>query len=547
MADNSTILREYLISLGFKVDEKEGKKFDDGLKNWDKRADKLGKSLIGVGTAAVAMVSTFAYSMEKLYYASRRTDSAVGSMRALDYAARNVGVKNVQESLEAVARNLRSNPGLTGLLNSLGVQVKGRDKSDVLVDLVTQLKKMPFFVAEKYANLFGIDPDTLFMLQDGLDKLKAANAQRKEMAAAFGIDQDKAAKASVDIANSWRETYEVLGLFKDTLAIALLPKLLEVSAVSREVLSDWIKIVQQGDIWSRLLEGVGLKPTGGGVEMSKESKERLGISEGESTAARTGVTGWIRGKYEDFMRSAGSKKYARPIANEASVDTAQDDAAFKTGGTPPPSVAAPSSAPVAAPSGGTLADGGPAPGPKASKAEVARQAAAAEKAAPLFAKLEKQYGLPKGWLGRVWAQESRRGGSMLSSAGAQGHFQFMPATAKQYGLSDPNDLDQSATAAAKMYSNLLKKYDGDQNKAAAAYNWGEGNVDRKGLGRAPAETRGYMAAIAGGGGQAAGSFTQTNHISISGVSDPNQAAKAVGAEINNANSDVVRNMKPRVQ
>ena len=58
----------------------------------------------------------------------------------------------------------------------------------------------------------------------------------------------------------------------------------------------------------------------------------------------------------------------------------------------------------------------------------------------LFASLEQQHGLPAGLLDAVWATESSRGKRMLSPAGAQGHFQFMPATAKQYGLTDANDL-----------------------------------------------------------------------------------------------------------
>lgn len=52
----------------------------------------------------------------------------------------------------------------------------------------------------------------------------------------------------------------------------------------------------------------------------------------------------------------------------------------------------------------------------------------------LFASLEQRHGLPAGLLDAVWATESSRGKHMLSPAGAQGHFQFMPATAKRYGL-----------------------------------------------------------------------------------------------------------------
>lgn len=115
----------------------------------------------------------------------------------------------------------------------------------------------------------------------------------------------------------------------------------------------------------------------------------------------------------------------------------------------------------------------------------------------LFAKLEGQYGLPSGLLDSVWNAESGRGRAMLSPKGAQGHFQFMPATAQQYGLQDPSDLTQSATAAARMLSDLMKQTGGDVNKALAGYNWGIGNVQRKGIEAAPAETRNYIAKVTG--------------------------------------------------
>lgn len=113
----------------------------------------------------------------------------------------------------------------------------------------------------------------------------------------------------------------------------------------------------------------------------------------------------------------------------------------------------------------------------------------------LFSLLEQKHGLPSGLLDAVWATESGRGRNMLSPAGARGHFQFMPATAQQYGLQNPDDLEESAQAAARMYGDLLKKYSGDLPKALAAYNWGQGNVDRKGMDKAPAETRGYIQKI----------------------------------------------------
>ncbi|MEK6420026.1 MAG: lytic transglycosylase domain-containing protein [Burkholderia gladioli] len=128
---------------------------------------------------------------------------------------------------------------------------------------------------------------------------------------------------------------------------------------------------------------------------------------------------------------------------------------------------------------------------------VGSQVGATAETNAMFAKLEAQYKLPARLLDSVWATESGRGMHMRSPAGALGHFQFLPKTAEQYGLQDPNDLEQSATAAARMYSDLLKANGGNLDRALAGYNWGQGNVDRRGLGAAPRETLAYIDQVEG--------------------------------------------------
>jgi hypothetical protein len=114
-----------------------------------------------------------------------------------------------------------------------------------------------------------------------------------------------------------------------------------------------------------------------------------------------------------------------------------------------------------------------------------------------FSDLEKQNSLPPNLLESVEKQESNSGKNKNdSSVGAQGPFQFMPATWSQYGRGgDVHDESRAAEAAAKLYAYLLKKYKGDVAKSLAAYNWGEGNVDNYGLKNAPRETREYVAKI----------------------------------------------------
>ena len=113
-----------------------------------------------------------------------------------------------------------------------------------------------------------------------------------------------------------------------------------------------------------------------------------------------------------------------------------------------------------------------------------------------------QRGIPGDMFLRLIQQESGWDQNAVSPAGAIGPAQIMPATARDpgYGIApvtDPRDWDQSLGFAAQYLSALNKENDGDWTKTLAAYNWGQGNVEKKGLGAAPAETRNYIATILG--------------------------------------------------
>ncbi|HBT3849037.1 TPA: lytic transglycosylase domain-containing protein [Klebsiella pneumoniae] len=117
-----------------------------------------------------------------------------------------------------------------------------------------------------------------------------------------------------------------------------------------------------------------------------------------------------------------------------------------------------------------------------------------------FGSLEGKYGLPAGLLSSVAATESGGDPFAESKAGAKGLFQFMPGTAKDMGLKgrDVYDPHKSAEAAAKYLRWLMDATGGDLEKTLASYNWGLGNVQKKGMDNLPSETRTYVPKVMAG-------------------------------------------------
>lgn len=68
----------------------------------------------------------------------------------------------------------------------------------------------------------------------------------------------------------------------------------------------------------------------------------------------------------------------------------------------------------------------------------------------------------------------------VSSAGAQGVMQLMPATARSLGVEDSFDARSNIMGGAKYIAGLLERYQGNKALALSAYNAGSGNVDKYG-------------------------------------------------------------------
>ncbi|KWH34210.1 mannosyl-glycoprotein endo-beta-N-acetylglucosamidase [Burkholderia cepacia] len=193
MAD-SVVIREFLVALGFKVDEKGLKNFKEGVEGTTKGVKQLIATVSGAALTVSAGVAAFASKLERLYFVSQRTGASATNLRGFEFAARNMGVSTeaATGTIENLARFLRNNPAGEGYLATLGVQTRNangelRDTVDIMSDLGKSLANKPTWLASQYGNILGIDENLMLAMRNGdFEKLLK---QYREMSQTTGLDK----------------------------------------------------------------------------------------------------------------------------------------------------------------------------------------------------------------------------------------------------------------------------------------------------------------------------------------------------------------------
>lgn len=183
----SSVIREFLVALGFKIDVDSEKKFRDGVEGATKKTEELDKAQVKAGKSAITMAAAFvgatafvaartvdfAQKLENLHFASRRTGAAASSLKAVANAAQDVGVSadQAQSSIENVARFMRNNPAGESYIGSLGVQTRDangqlRDTVDIVNDIGKAMAKKPVWFGAQYAQQLGIDENYMLGMRD---------------------------------------------------------------------------------------------------------------------------------------------------------------------------------------------------------------------------------------------------------------------------------------------------------------------------------------------------------------------------------------------
>jgi soluble lytic murein transglycosylase-like protein len=114
------------------------------------------------------------------------------------------------------------------------------------------------------------------------------------------------------------------------------------------------------------------------------------------------------------------------------------------------------------------------PAPKGSLAQRKRSLM------PIISRVAREERMQPALLHAVIHAESAYDSRAVSSKGAVGLMQLMPATARRYGVSDRRDPMQNLRGGARYLKDLLAMFKNDLTLALAAYNAGENAVIRSG-------------------------------------------------------------------
>ena len=272
---NAETIKDFLVSLGFKVDESGERKFNAVLAGVTSNAIKTGLAVEAAALSVIAFTAKIAQASDKLYWASQRTGATVQGLKQVGYAISQVGgsADSAMSSLESLARFIRTNPGAEGFLNRLGVQTRDasgnmRDMASIFTGVGQKLSSMPYYRANQYASMLGIDENTLMAMRRGVGGF---SGEYSAMAKAIGFNADQAAVSSNRFMTSLRSFGEMAGMARDKIGSNLAGGLAgSLDKLRRQILDNFPKIEQtltaaiKGVLWlgdliarlfSRLMEG----------------------------------------------------------------------------------------------------------------------------------------------------------------------------------------------------------------------------------------------------------------------------------------------------
>lgn len=230
---SASIIKEFLVSLGYKVDENGERRFVDGVNNATDTVNKLAKTLktIATGAAIYGVVHWFdkiTGGMEDMYYAAKRAGSSVKEIQSFTYAASQMGSSASQalSNAQAIYQFFRNQPNAPDWLQShLGISAldaHGKLKSGVQLaeEIGAALNKQPLYLQAQYAEQTQMPLELRMALQQAAE-FKRFQDQYEAMLKRAGLNPDQAAEQARNFQRGARSIGAAFDIVKNAVMGAL--------------------------------------------------------------------------------------------------------------------------------------------------------------------------------------------------------------------------------------------------------------------------------------------------------------------------------------
>ena len=225
-------------------------------------------------------------------------------LRGLAYAVSQLGGSygGAVQSLEAFAKNIRTNPGYESMARKLGVATrengKLRDTVDILTDLGRVFKGQRYEIAYQYAQALGLDEKTFQLLRDQPDALRRYRDEYERTTKALGTNMKEMTEQGKALSQSWRSFLSVMEALSERIAATFFPIITKLLDYMREwvvthgpqINAFWTQVGQGIEVVERAAKSAydtvepfvtliakklseGYNATGGAAETLKETKQ----------------------------------------------------------------------------------------------------------------------------------------------------------------------------------------------------------------------------------------------------------------------------------
>ena len=549
----SSTIQEFLVQLGFKIDEPQLGKFTSSLLSVSKQVVGISLALEGAAIALTAFTTKIASELENLFYSSQRAGTTIQNLQALQYAFGQTGqgAESAAAMMENFRMALRMNPAVEGFLQGLGIMTKGtdgklKDTTALFESFISNMRQRlaagtPFAILAQMAEQVGIGSNQLLQSMQMQPQRLAAEAQLRAKQGLLGFNPDAFGKTSVEFMNSLRDLGNTIETIFQKIGTSILPdvtaSIKELNAtilanhgnvaefvegihyVVNAIKEDIDQEVKDFKSFTAWLDGVIAKidAVKKFLHLTAPDPQDLGRTP-QGLQNRLDQAGSLADKLTEGVYS-GMKKAFEWLKSQGGVSPMSYEYTPEQRGA------------ILAALHGDTAYGHATP----ASFNTGNTAATAS----------------DNLLDRVRQTESGGNNNAVSPAGAQGPYPFEPGTWARWGQGSPFNATAARAAASRYLNYLLQMFGGDVAKALAGYNWGEGrvakDVSRWGdawLQHAPPETQAYVNKILGGGAQghapAPVHIEQHNHIRST---DPVQAGQEVATRTRSIWSDIIRTMR----